>query len=111
MGFFSYKTQDTNKSIANKHSGRPTFPVIMLDDRGNEYYEDDYDGYGVFGGKDYYELLAEMNGARTRDEGIDIALGPKRHGILYPALVEEVWGDVVGSTDAPEPCEQQGYFY
>ncbi len=44
--------------------------------------ENDYEGYGVFGGKDYYELLDEMNrdtsGARgDRDSGIDIAFGER----------------------------------
>ena len=102
MGFFSFKTQDTDRSIANKHSGRPTFPVIMVDDRGNEYYEPDYDGY---------EVLAEMNGAKTRDEGIDIAFDESRQGTLYPALVEQVWGDIRGSVKAPDSCEHQGYFY
>ena len=61
MGFFSWWTQDTNLSIANRHSSQSTFPVTMLDDKGNAYTELDYDGYGVFGGKDYYELLFEMN--------------------------------------------------
>lgn len=30
MGFFSWKTQDTNKSIANRYSNRPTFTVYMV---------------------------------------------------------------------------------
>ena len=32
----------------------------MLDNKGNVWTEDNYEGYGVFGGKDYYELLAEL---------------------------------------------------
>lgn len=83
MGFFSWKTQDTNKSIANSYSERPTFPVYMTDNEGNQWFEEDYEGYGVFGGKDYYELVAEMNDAigmtgetdKDRSIGIRIALG------------------------------------
>ena len=61
MGFFSFFTQDTHESIPNTFSNRPTFPVTMADDKGNTWVENDYEGYGVFGGKDYYELLDEMN--------------------------------------------------
>jgi len=82
MGFFSWKTQDTNKSIPSSYSERKTFPVTLSDDKGNTWHEPDYEGYGVFGGKDYYELLAEMNGRTTRIEGINIALGIK--GIRNP---------------------------
>lgn len=58
MGQFSWKCQDTGKRIVN---GRP-MRVVMRDDKNNKYVEDCYEGYGVFGGKDFYELVAEMNG-------------------------------------------------
>lgn len=67
MGFFSWKTQDTNKSIASRHSSRKTTPVYLLDNKGNHWLESNYEGYGEFGGKDFYELLAEMNG-KTKDD-------------------------------------------
>jgi hypothetical protein len=72
MGFFSWKTQDTNKSIANQYSNRKPFKVTMSDNKGNKWTETNYEGYGVFGGKDYFELLAEMNGLKSRNEGINI---------------------------------------
>jgi hypothetical protein len=115
MGFFSWKTQDTDRSIANKHSGRLTFPVYMIDDKGNEWYEPDYDGYGTFGGKDYYELLAEMNGLPSdRMLGIELAFKDTPSGYntkaKFPNLVEEAEGwDYVSCS--PESCEYQGYFY
>ena len=59
MGFFSWKTNDTERSIANKYSNRSTFTVYMRDNEGNVWVEENYEGYGEFGGKDYYELLAE----------------------------------------------------
>ena len=54
MGCFSWKTQDTDKSIASRYSNRNTFTVSMLDDKGNSWIEDNYEGYGEFGGKDFY---------------------------------------------------------
>ena len=109
MGFFSFKTQDTNKSIPNIHNGcRKPFTVFMLDNKGNIWQEDRYDGYGEFGDKDFYELLAEMNGKTTRYQGIDIAFSEKPY--LSPNLVE----DIVGwewVNKAPKDCEFQGYFY
>ena len=132
MGFFSWKTMDTDKSISNNYSSRGAFKVDMLDDKGNVWTEPDYEGYGVFGGKDYYELLAEMNGLKPNDDvydcmspeqytdymrgqGIDLAFrengsGDHSFGVKYPNLVEmargwtyQHWG--------PESCPDQGFFY
>ena len=90
MGFFSWKTQDTDRSIANTYSNTKTFRVQMIDNKGNVWTETQYDGYGVFGGKDYYELLDQMNGGSgDRERGIDLAFGKEKTGseILFPALV------------------------
>ena len=115
MGFFSWKTQDTDISIANQYSTRNTFRVQMLDDKGNVWTEDNYDGYGEFGGKDYYELLAEMNGlASDRMLGIELAFKDSPNGdnpeVKFPNLVEMANGwqyDPKG----PEGCNDQGFFY
>ena len=115
MGFFSWKTQDTDVSIANQYSTRSTFRVQMLDDKGNVWTEDNYDGYGEFGGKDYYELLAEMNGLDSdRMLGIDLAFKDSPNGnnaeVKFPNLVEMAEGwqyDPIG----PEGCNEQGFFY
>jgi len=107
MGYFSWITMDTNKSIANAYSKRDTFPVTMSDNQGNKWTEEDYNGYGVFGDKDYYELLAEMNGKTTREEGITLSFSRTEH--YSPNLNEDPdkwWID-----DAPENCRDQGYFY
>lgn len=70
MGFFSWFTSDTKKSIANSWSTRSTFPVHMVTEDGQIFTENNYEGYGVFGGKDLYVLSAEMNGqfGETEDE-------------------------------------------
>lgn len=79
MGFFSWKTQDTKRSIANIHSSRDVFTVYMKDNKGNVWKEDSYDGYGVIGGIDFYQLLAEMNNAQglTGDVDTDRLIGIK----------------------------------
>lgn len=92
MGFFSWHTQDTNKSIANCHSSKETFPVTMTDNKGNRWHENNYEGYGEFGGKDYYELLAEMNGYESdRNKGIQLWYG--QSGIQNKETNEIILGD------------------
>jgi len=107
MGFFSFKTQDTDQSIPNYFSSRPTFSVTMTDDKGNKWTEDDYEGYGIFGGKDFYELLDEMNGGDgDRHAGLELSFSNKPH--KSPSLSRR--GDYYDG-DAPETCPDQGYFY
>lgn len=110
MGFFSWKTQDTGRSISNVHSSRGAFPVFMHDDKGNTYSEFNYDGYGEFGGVDFYQLLAEMNGGKTREDGLDMAFDKNRKGKLrYPNLSEDpnwMW-----TNEEPQTCRDQGFFY
>jgi len=90
-GQFSWITQDTGQQIGSEDENR--IPVYMFDNKGNYYYENRYDGYGDFGGKDYYELLAQMNGYAKGDrmDGIDMAFGkmktPNGGPVLFPALV------------------------
>ena len=112
MGFFSFKTTDTGESIPNIYSDRHPIRVVMKDNKGNHWVEEDYDGYGMFGGKDIYELIAEMNGQTTREEGIDLffsRLEGKTDKILTPNLLrheDAEWKDVI-----LEDCNYQGYFY
>lgn len=62
MGFFSWKTADTNESVRNIHSRAPSGTVYLLQPGGAEpIREDAYDGYGVFGDVDAYVWLAEQN--------------------------------------------------
>jgi len=110
MGFFSWKTQDSHRSITNRYCEyHNTFRVIMCDDKGNQWVEDNYEGYGEFGGKDYYELLAEMNGKKTREEGLELEFTNNNKNVMFPSLSE--CGDYSYNGKAPEYCEFQGYFY
>jgi uncharacterized membrane protein (DUF106 family) len=86
-GQFSWFTHDTNQQIGSEDENTLPF-VYMFDNKGNKWLEKRYEGYGEFGGKDYYELLAQMNGMANpdRSEGITLAFSGKK-GVLYPALV------------------------
>ena len=108
MGFFSWITQDTNRSIPSKHSSRKTFSVTMRDDRGNQWTETSYEGYGDFDGKCYYELLSEMNGfGCDRDKGIKLFFSEDKN-IKFPTLTEDPDAQVTGK---PSDCPNQGFFY
>lgn len=104
-GQFSWMTQDTGQQIGSEREN--TIDVWMYDNKGNSWYENRYEGYGEFGGMDYYELLARMNGyseedlenykgsfKEMRQLGIDLAfkkLKTKDKGkkVLFPALVSD----------------------
>lgn len=86
-GQFSWMTQDTGQQIGSQDENK--ISVYMFDDKGKYWFERDYEGYGVFGGKDYYELLDQMNGGSgDRSKGIDLAFDKSKEGeTLFPALV------------------------
>ena len=103
-GQFSWMTQDTEQQIGSEKEN--TIDVYMFDNTGKYWFEKAYDGYGEFGGKDYYDLVAEMNGYTADDAeefggtfkdfrgiGIKLAFGelePKNGGpVLFPALVAD----------------------
>ena len=103
-GQFSWMTLDTEKQIGSEKQN--TIDVFMYDNEGNQWHEGNYEGYGEFGGMDFYTLLAKMNGYSDedlilklkgkdlRDIGIDIAFGKiktkaKGNKVLFPALVED----------------------
>lgn len=109
MGMFSWMATDTGRSIAATGSSRDTFEVTMRDNQGNSWTESEYEGYGEFGGKDYFELLAEMNGLTTREEGIDLAYNDDTSEVLFLTLNEAAeieWNGV-----EPDSCPEQGFFY
>ena len=120
MGFFSWHTCDTDRSIANHYSDRDTFTVHMITPDGRVFTENNYEGYGEFGNKDYYGLLAELNGLPPdRSAGIDLSFkgnpgGDNTQGVIYPKLVENLEEDVVAQYNSlpnPESCRDQGFFY
>lgn len=121
MGFFSWKTSDTDKSVSNSYSSRGVFTVYLLDNKGNKYREDNYEGYGVFGGKDAYQLVAEMNcpekctGDIEHDRliGIELSFGKEGQEVNpdYPIKIVESSEIGYDQVNESESCPDQGYFY
>ena len=103
MGFFSWIAQDTNEPIYITGYQQPGYEqrtYYMWDNKGNSWKEQSYEGYGMFGGKDYYVLLAELNRIygedvteeQKRNEGIAIEFGSNHDGIVFPNLTEtSIW--------------------
>jgi len=124
-GQFSWFTQDTNEQIGSvePEDGLPgnIITVIMSDNEGRTWTEQKYEGYGEFKGKDYYELLAQMNGFTEdnsdkplRDMGIDLAYNDlvPRDGseLLYPALTkQDINKDTWDFTEEPETDPNQSW--
>lgn len=116
MGLFSFITQDTQESIPCKGNGkRDVFTVIMRDDKGNTWTEPNYEGYGEFGGKDFFVLIAEMNGyidlpfEEKRDKGNDLYYDMEDENIKYPNLNQYL--GTQWKNERPKDCPDQGYFY
>ena len=118
MGYFSWKTADTQRSISNRDSIRGAFTVYLLCPNGEKIREDNYDGYGRFGGHDVYALLAKWNAPERltgnvnvdRLTGIDLAYLDKANLKYEIKIVEDVnlsYDDV----SASENCPAQGFFY
>ncbi|MHA1288850.1 MAG: hypothetical protein ACTSPB_15775, partial [Candidatus Thorarchaeota archaeon] len=113
-GEFSWCTSDYPHAPIYSTPGHQEI-VYMLDDKGNVWKESAYEGYGRFGGKDFYELLAEMNGLGSdREKGIDLAFkdngsGEDTEGVKYPKLVTnpKLKYDEVPN---PERHENQGWY-
>ena len=120
MGFFSWKTADTNESIANREAPHPNAgrTVYLLQPNGAPpIQEDDYVGYGVFGGVDAFAWLAEMNGLGTpglrieerRSFGARAYLDdvPLKYPLKFSFNKDAVYEDLPASTWDP----YQGFFY
>lgn len=102
MGQFSFKTQDTKRSI----SSITPFEVTMIDNKGNKWTENGYEGYGEFGGKDFYSLLSEMNGGNgDRYHGLDLWFG--NEPFISPNLNEDSTIDWID--EKPNDCDRQGW--
>jgi len=87
MGQFSWISNNGEQIRNMKHNGQKVW-MAYLDDNGQvqTVKEEEYDGYGRFGGLDYYEIVAKMNGKSNRSEGIDISFGTQGDKPKYPQL-------------------------
>jgi hypothetical protein len=58
---FSWLTGDTRKSITNSSAPEGALTVYMILPDDTHLKEDDYEGYGVFGGRDFFGLVWQLN--------------------------------------------------
>jgi hypothetical protein len=119
MGCFSWIAQDTEKPIymdGYQKLGYQQRTYFMWDSNGNFWKEPSYEGYGTFGGKDYYILLAEMNRTygkdvteeQKRNDGISIEFGDNDDGVLFPNLTEtSIW---TWTNERPTQHNNQGRY-
>lgn len=129
MGFYSWKTVDSNESISNRYSIKGSLPVALLIPKefgGGALIESSYEGYGTFAGKNAYALLAQWNTpekctGNPEDDfnlGIDIGCFDHQHEKLkyklkfvtlhYYEKTKSLYENVAGYSIN---CPDQGYFY
>lgn len=128
MGLLSWLTVDTKCSIPSRYSECETIAVFMhclfSDGTRAKFEECSYEGYGDFGGKDYFVLLSMMNASAAmiasltkeqhRTRGSDIRYGREvlNGQILYPQLTESDKDPKVATFYKEcQDCPAQGYFY
>lgn len=124
MGFFSWKTADTNQTIPNIYSDHEDAGkmVYMLLPNGQKPIAcSGYDGYGMFGGVDAYAWLAKMNiesmqhldlyedKDELREAGIGLSYSNEK--IKYPLKFSFHANAQYTTLKASENCEFQGFFY
>lgn len=64
MGQFSWITSDTHEQVFNDYDKKPAYVLVPKEfqhEYGEYFEEKDYEGYGVFGGRDVYALVAQWN--------------------------------------------------
>jgi hypothetical protein len=97
----------------------------MKTEDGRVWEEPAYEGYGVFGGKDIYLLIAELNGLSAEDEdklrsaAIDLTFKDNPEGDFYTASclgvkIPKLFKNKHSKFEDygyPAECEDQGYFY
>jgi hypothetical protein len=119
MGFFSWKTEE-GESISNSSSKRGALPVYMYLPDGQVVFEKNYEGYGVFGGLDFYSLVAKYNKPEmcsgNEEEDRSIGIEYEYHsGAAYNKIIMPRFS-IFKNLDYnkmlnPMVCEDQGYFY
>lgn len=119
MGQFSWISVDTNTPIYNDGTVKQTVTMIakMPDGSILTTVEKDYEGYGVFGGKDFYEVFADMNNvpkidSERRIDGIGAWYHPQPDvSYIYPQLFLDTPPDLtkIDFTVQPEDDPNQGW--
>lgn len=115
MGQFSWYAQDYPERIicVSKEKDKRG-EAYLHDNKGNVWYEPWYEGYGVFGGKDFYVLIAEMNnlnltGNPKIDREVGITLYYSGEPFLSPNITKSkhwTWINEIPEDDPKQGAEQ-----
>lgn len=117
MGFSSYLTSDTKKSIWNIYTGLSR-TVYMLQPNGLPPIRDDaYLGYMVFGGVDVFVWIAKVNGITDladeeayRNAGLKIMYDDEHNHNLYLPRFSFNKNAIYEELPNAEFCPNQGFF-
>ena len=117
MGFFSWITNE-GQSISNSSASRGALPVYMYLPDDTIIYEGSYDGYGVFGGLDFYAEVAKLNAPAEcigdieadRSLGITLSFDDTKPRLIVPRF-SIYKNEKYNNLKDPEVCPDQGYFY
>lgn len=125
MGFFSWKTADTDESIANIHAEhKNTGKTVYLLQPNNQkpIEQHGYEGFGVFGGVSVFAWLAKMNISDLKDKhllldnnvlweaGLNLLVN-EPNKIQYPLKFSFSPSAVYEQLKPSEKCSFQGFFY
>lgn len=106
MGQFSWFTSDKNERIVADE----TVDIYMSGSDHQVFHQKTpYEGYGEFGGKDFYEYLAELNDLPSdRGAGIELAYSGKKYD--SPKLFSVVENVIIASSyPDPKTDPNQGF--
>ena len=120
MGFFSFKTADTQEPIRKMHTGEHRTVFLLQPNSKPPIAEDAYEGYGDFGGIDYYQWLYDANaeslnlpknisGDNKRKAAIDLHYDEEvqlTHPLKFSFNPDAVYESLPASLDDPD----QGFF-
>jgi len=107
MGWFSW---GKSKALAVDDTDN-RIKVKLIDNQGHEWLEYNYQGDGIFDGKDYFELMAVMNGYDPSHKiGVGLEFGDRCQSYLQPEIVNinsvRKWQDLRGKY----MCVDHGFY-
>lgn len=107
MGQFSWKCAVSGEALVEKWSDvlEESEHSAYLVTPDATYFEECYEGYGVFGGKDVYELL----GNGDRNEGIDLYYEGEAPFEIKIVLADHYTGQTYDELPASETDPDQGW--
>ena len=97
MGQFSFISVDTKTRIYCDGQGDQTVTMVYMDGNGTvkTVSEASYQGFGMFGGLDYYSIMGKMNRSKIvndllddviREKGIDLFFDETLQDTVFPQL-------------------------